>query len=716
MKKVILFLFLGCSFLQASIMAVETHPFLAEGKFTEWQTLSPAHIESDIRMAIAKAQGNVDTIAALPKKSLTFENVILALEHAGNTLDLAWERVSHLDNVCNSDELRAEYNKMLPEVVEFSSNIILNDALWERVKAYSESKAAKNLPAIDRRLLKETVDGFRDSGADLPREKRERLKQISLELSQKTQKFSENCLDSRNAWEKYVEDGAFLKGLPETTLAVLADDAKRHGRSGYRLSLDAPSYGPCMQYLDSDDLRRELFEASLAVGRAGEYNNATLVEEILKLRDERAQLIGYKTHADLTLKHRMAKNGEKALSFIEDLHGRTGRYFHRDVEELRQFIREYTGDESATLKPWNGTYYSEKLRQKKYGFEAELLRPYFKMEDAIGGLFELAHRLYGIKIFECKTFFSPEEGAQTPGDAISVWHGDVKFYDIFDGKGEYIGSFYADWYPRKSKRGGAWACGLVQGGDDANGRWQHPVGAICGNLTPSTESSPSLLTHGEVETIFHEFGHLLHCMFGEVKHKSLNGTNVAWDFVELPSQIMENFCWDRTSLDLFAKHHRTGEKIPDELFRGMLAARNHLSGMAMMRQLCFAKLDLELHHNYGAYKNCDIEEKLCDILQPYRVQFEEKIPTITLQFGHIFGGGYSAGYYSYKWAEVLDADVFTRFSDGGVLSSEIGQQFREKILSQGDSMDADVLYRNFMGRDPQLEPLLIRSGLYDDLR
>ncbi|MDR2435740.1 MAG: M3 family metallopeptidase [Puniceicoccales bacterium] len=694
-------------------MAVEKHPFLAEGSFANWQTLSPAHIESDVRMAIAEAQRNIDAIAAMPKKSLSFGNTILALEHASDLLDRAWDRISHLEGVRNSDELSAEYNKMLPEVVEFSSNIILNDALWERIKAYSESEAAQHLSDLDRRLLKDTVDSLRDGGADLPRKERERLKQISLELSQRTQKFFENCLGSRNAWEKYIDDAKLLEGLPETAMAILAADAKRHGRTGYRLSLDAPSYGPCMQFLDDDNLRRELFEASLTVGRTGKYDNGVLVEEILKLRDEQAKLLGHRTYADLVLKRRMAKNGKKALNFVEDLYARSEKYFHCDLEELGNFIREYAGNGEAKLRPWNMAYYAEKLRQKKYAFEAELLRPYFKMESVLAGLFEIAHRLYGIKIFECKTFFSEDENASTPSDAVSVWHEDVKFYDVFDETGAYLGSFYADWYPRKSKRGGAWANGLVDGERNLNGRWQNPVGAICGNLTPSTESMPSLLTHGEVETIFHEFGHLLHHMFGKVKYRSLNGMNVAWDFVELPSQIMENFCWDRASLDLFARHYQTGEKIPDEMFEKMLAARNYLSGVSMMGQLSHAKLDLELHYNYEAYRDGNIEKKLREVLKAYRVPFEDEVPTITLQFSHIFGGGYSAGYYSYKWSEVLDADAFTRFYKAGVLSEEIGHQFREKILSKGDSADADELFRSFMGRDPKLEPLLIRSGMCD---
>ncbi len=714
MNKITLFLFLACNCLHASNMTLNDHPFLVEEQFVNWQTLTYNHIENDITYALTEAQKNIDIIAQHDLNDLTFDNTILALEHATELLDRGWGRVSHLDSVCNSDELRAEYNKMLPVVVEFSSNIILNDDLWTRIKTFSESEAVKHLSTLQKRLLQETIDSFRDSGADLPIEQRNRLKQIALELSQKSQKFSENCLDSRNAWEKYITDETLLEGLPETVRNILADDAKQHGHDGYRLSFKAPCFRPCMQYLDNSELRKELYEASLSIGRAGKYDNTQLVEDILRLRDEEANILGHATFADLALKHRMAKNGENALKFIEKLHDKAVKFFQHDIDELQTFAKDYTHDQQTELQPWDCQYYSEKNRRQKFDFDAEQLRPYFKMEDVVSGLFELVHRLYGIKILECKTFFSQDPNAQTPSDMIAVWHPDVKFYNIFDENGTYIGSFYADWYPRQSKRNGAWANGLISGGNDKNDHWCCPIGTICGNLTPSTESAPSLLTHREVETIFHEFGHLMHHMFGKIKYPSLNGMNVAWDFVELPSQIMENFCWERVSLDLFAKHYLTGEKLPDDLFQKMTAVRKYLPGMAMMGQLCYAKLDLELHQNYAAYKDGDIESKLQKILRTYRIPFTVTVPTIMLEFSHIFAGGYAAGYYSYKWAEVLDADAFTKFSDAGVISSKIGHLFREKILSRGDSEDADILYRNFMGRDPSLEPLLIRSGMIDE--
>jgi oligopeptidase A len=618
-----------------------------------------------------------------------------------------------LDATCNSDELRAEHNKMLPRVVEFGANVLLNDDLWLRIKSFAETEEAKNLRGVDRKLLDDTLDGFRDSGADLPRDRRERLKEIRVEASQKMQKFSENVLDSMNAWEKYVDDVSQLKGLPEITVAVLEEDAREHGHGGYRLSLTPSSMSKCMQYLENEALREEIFRASLTVGRVDPYGNEKIVADILRLRDEKAKILGHGTYADLTLKRRMAKNGAAAMAFIENLHGRTAKFFGRDAEALKDFRSETFGGEKCPLKPWETAFLAEKLRVAKFNFDEEELRPYFKLENVITGLFTIANRLYGVKFIEQPTFFTTDEKAAVPAGKIPVWQEDVKYFRAFDGNGDYIGGLYMDIHPRQSKHAGGWMSGIRGGYEDDDGVWHHPLVTICTNLTPSTERTPSLLSHREVETLFHEFGHTLHHMFGKVKYESMNGSNVAWDFIELPSQIMENFCWERASLDLFAKHFETGEPMAEELFNKMIAARNHLSGLAMMGQLCQAKLDLELHQKYANYENCDIEAKLRGVLAPYRMELSEYVPTIALNFRHIFAGGYAAGYYSYKWAEVLDADAFSRFKKNGVLSRTVGDEFRQKILSKGDSEEADVLYRSFMGRDPDIEPLLVRSGLVD---
>jgi oligopeptidase A len=706
-------LFFVCNFLEAEQVKKNYHPFLVDDDPIKWHRLLPKYIESDISLAIELAQKNIDEIASLPLNKLTFKNTIVALEKATDPLDVAWGYVSHLDSTCNSDELRAEHNKMLPRVAEFSANILLNDALWLRIKTFAETEEAQNLRGIDRKLLDDTLDSFRDIGADLPRKQRERIKEINIEISQKAQKFTENVLDSRNAWERYVDDVEELKGLPSITVDVLREDAKVHGREGYRISLNPSTSGKCMQYLENEKLREEIFRASLTVGHDAPYSNQKLVEDILRLKDEKAKILGHKTYADYALKRRMAKNGSTALFFIENLHDRTRKFFVRDIDDLENFRSELRGIEKSRLVPWETSYMSEKLRQARFDFDEEQLRPYFRLENVIAGLFEVANRLYGIKFVEQPTFFTKNENDVPPGKAIPVWHEDVKYFKAFEENGGYIGGLYMDIHPRESKHAGGWMSDTKSGYLDENDTWHYPTATICTNLTPSTEDTPSLLSHREVETLFHEFGHTLHHLFGKVKYASMNGANTAWDFVELPSQIMENFCWERESLDIFAKHFETGKKIPEELFKKMIAARNHMSGSGMMGQLCFAKLDLELHQKYENYANADMENQLGQVLKTYRIPLSEYVPTITLSFKHIFGGGYSAGYYSYKWAEVLDADAFNKFKERGVLSREVGDEFREKILSKGDSAEADVLYHDFMGRDPDIEPLFIRSGLVD---
>jgi oligopeptidase A len=677
----------------------ELHPFLVDTKFVDWETLTPAYVESDVRLAISLSQSALDAIVSTPDENLTFENTIVALEHACRPVVRVWSRICHLDRVLNSPELRVPYHKRLPEVSLFQSSIYLNDSLWHKVRTFSESPESALLAAIDRRLLKSRIDDFLENGAELAGDDRIRFKNISVELSQKGQNFYENCLDSRNAWERYVEDAAELAGLPASVLERLAAAAQQRNRTGFRLSLDPSLYQPCMDFLDSEALRKELFEGFLTVGRSRNHNNSQNVRDIIALRHEAAKLLGFATHADQVLKRRMAKNGSAALRFVEDLHNRSARYFQKDVQRLRKFAAQ----RNATLAPWNVAYFLRCLKQTEYDFNPELLRPYFPTDAVLAGLFDLANKLFGITVSPCRTFASEDM-------PLPVWHPDVRVYDLFDESGPYIGSFYMDLYPRDSKKGGAWMDPIVSGGQAPDGSWTSPLAIIVASLTPATDSRPSLLTLSEVSTIFHEFGHSLHNNLGRVKWPSLNGVNVVWDFVELPSQLMENFCHSRESIDLFARHFETGEKIPTDLWAAFQKSRTALSGVLMMRQLFLAKLDLELHQNYNTYADGDIDAKLEEILRPYAIDYGFTIPTDTLRFEHIFGGGYNAAYYSYKWAEVLDADAFTRFVEGGVVSPEIGNRFRETVLAKGDSEDAAQLYKDFMGRDPDLTALLVRSG------
>ncbi len=705
-------------------MSHTAHPFLANEFHIRWSRLVPGAVEPDIRAALSRAQEHIDHLTApFDVSELTFDNTLLALELATEELSMAWGLVGHLDSVRNSEDLRAAQNAMLPEVTQFYSRIPLNTALWNRIKAYSQSDEAQALTGVRKRFLEETVKDFISSGADLPEDKKARLEEVQSELARITQKFSENVLDSTNAWELVLEDDSRLAGLPETSLAVLRSEAAAKGLGSedapvYRITLKAPVYFPVLEYAEDAGLREEVWRGSITVGRGGDYDNTELIWEILGLRHEQAGILGKAHFADQVLEERMAGNGEAALEFIESLAERTQPYFARDIAELESFRRRHEPDWAGKFEPWDVAYWAEKLRKENYAFDEEELRPYFAIGNVIEGMFRLTERIFGFRIVETGTTFA-KEGETPDGDGVEVWHPDVKYYELRDAEsGEHLGSFYADWHPREEKRGGAWMNYLRTGAPAIEGRPREPhLGLICGNLTPSSKDRPALLTHREVETIFHEFGHLLHHLLGEVGIKSLNGVKVVWDFVELPSQIMENFCWSRVSLDFFAKHYETGEPIPEPLFQKMIGARNFQSAMVMMRQLAFGKMDLDLHiKHHQKPEDGDLDQLVRDILEGYTMPLATHPPTMARRFTHLFASatGYAAGYYSYKWAEVLDADAFTRFAGAGVISPAIGREFREKILSRGNSVEAAELFRDFMGRDPELNALLERSGLAAD--
>lgn len=703
-------------------MSEASHPFLSKEFHVRWSRLVPEAIEEDIRLALTRAQQNIDSLGQTSDSEiLTFENTLLALESATEELSTAWGLIAHLDSVRNSEELRGVRNKLIPEVTQFFSQIPLNSALWKRIKTYADTAEAKNLEGLRKRFLEETMKDFIQSGAELPDDKKARLEEVQSELALVTQKFSENVLDSTNAWELVLHDDSRLAGLPESALAVLRAEAVAKGLSQdsgepvYRITLKAPVYVPVLEYAEAEDLREEVWRASTTIGRGSEFDNTENIWKTLALRQERAELLGKANFADLVLEDRMAKNGETAEQFVGKLADLTQPYFARDIEELTAFRKASDPDWNGLFQPWDVAYWSEKLRKSSYDFDEEELRPYFSIDPVIQGMFRLSEEIFGFRVTERATAFATP-GENIISDAIEVWHPDVRFYDLHDAdSGEHLGSFYADWHPREDKRGGAWMNYLITGLPPHEGHPREPhLGLICGNLTPSSPDRPALLTHREVETIFHEFGHLLHHLLGQVEIKSLNGIHVVWDFVELPSQIMENFCWARVSLDRFAKHYQTGETIPEPLFQKMLAARNFQSGMAQMRQLAFGKIDLDLHiHHQRKPVDGDLDSLARQILQGYVMPLAVDPPTMVRRFTHLFADatGYAAGYYSYKWAEVLDADAFTRFHDAGVVSAKVGREFRKAILSRGNSADAAELFRDFMGRDPELKALLVRNGM-----
>jgi len=686
-----------------------SHPFFAEDYHIRWSTLTPNHVEADIDQALKHAESALDAIRQLGDSELTYENTFAALEVASEDLDRAWGRLNHLDSVDSNDPQREALNAVLAKVSSFYSSIPLDDAIWAKLKAYSESSSAATLDATRARFVEETCASFIQSGAELPVDKKSRIAEVQARLSEITQKFSEHVLDSTNAWELIIDDPARLAGLPESAVAAALANAqsKELGTDDdprWRITLQYPSMGPVMEYADDDDLRKEVWEAGGTVGCGADYDNTDLIWKILELRHEKAELLGFKDFADLTLERRMARDGETAMKFTEDLHTRIAERFQQEMESLKEWKAEQTGTAPTLMQPWETTYWAEKRRKAEYNFDDEALRPYFPLPEVMSGMFSIVSKLYDIRIEERET-----------GEKIETWHPECRFYDLFDNKTkELLGSFYADWHPRESKRGGAWMNSFETGLPpiDESPREPH-LGLMVGNMTKPIGDNPALMTHREVETIFHEFGHLLHHLLGNVTVKSLAGTNVAWDFVELPSQIMENFCWARGSLDNFARHYQTGEPIPEELFQKMRAARNYMSATGFMRQLALGKLDLDLHMKYEQFKGRDLDEVDREILADYRVPMATEGPTMARRFSHLFTSptGYAAGYYSYKWAEVLDADAFTRFEKEGILNPETGLAFRECILSKGNALPADQLYRNFMGRDPDQTALLERAGL-----
>lgn len=694
------------------------HPFLSPEFLPKWSAFTAEAIEPAIRHALAEAKENIDQIASQNPAEATYASSFLALEDATESLSRGWGRLQHLDSVSDNPAQREAINKLLPDVTDFYSSLSLNPLLFKVLSMVSKSDEAKSLTPIQQRHIRETLADFIESGAALPDAEKNRIAVIESELSKITKKYSENVLDATNAWELVITDEAKLDGLPDSAKASAAANAQTKGieAPAWRFTLQAPSMSPIMQHAHDDQLRKTVWQASSLVGSEAPYDNSELVWKILELRKEKAEILGHKNFADLTLQRRMARNGETALSFVESIHAKIHTAFLADAKQLSEYKATKTSTTPETFEPWEFSYWAERQRNEHFNIDDEDLRPYFPVNKVMEGMFSIATKIFGITITQGDTVDLDSVKNQkssiinrqsTP--SVDTWHPEVTFYEIRDSKSnKHLGSFYADWHPRETKRGGAWMNSLHTG--ELN---EPHLGLIIGNMSPPVGDTPALLTHHEVETIFHEFGHLLHGMLSHVPVKSLSGTNVAWDFVELPSQIMENFCWERESLDLFARHHITGEPIPEDLFEKMVAAKNYMSATVFMRQLALGKIDLELHLHPDKYLGRDLAEVDREILTKYRASFKTQAPSMVLRFNHLFSSptGYAAGYYSYKWAEVLDADAFTRFKKEGILNPETGMSFREHILSKGNSASPEVLYENFMSRPADPEALLVRAGL-----
>jgi len=679
------------------VASTDTNPLLSVQFRVPFDRIRAADVEPAVSVLLRDARSRLEALSAA-EGDRTFDNTMRALDLLTEPLDYAMGVVRHLESVATYPELRATFNAVQPQVSAFYTGIPLHQGLWKGIKSYGASEDASALSGARRRYLRKTMDAFRRHGADLPPSGKKRLEELDVELTQITTKFSQNVLDSTNAFELVLTNEAELAGLPPMAAASARQSAERKGKEGWRFTLQGPDYIAVMTYLDNVAIRRRMYEAYAVRATEPERDNRALVGRILELRSEKARLLGFRNFADLVLEDRMAHTGDRALGFLEDLKLKTADRFRRENLELLQFRRSIEGPDAPELEPWDVAYYAEKQRAALYDFDEEALRPYFSLDRVVDGLFDLVNRLYGIRV------------TQEPG--VPVWDEQVRYYNIHDENGVFLGGFYADWYPREDKRPGAWMDSIITGGPN-QAQFDPHLGLICGNLTPPVGDAPALLTHREVETIFHEFGHLLHHMLSRVEIRSMAGTNVAWDFVELPSQIMENWCWERPALDLFARHYQTGEPIPEDLFQKMKRARTFRAANAQMRQLGFGFVDLLLHIRYSPERDGDPVAYTKAIVQEFSPAPLPPQHAMIAAFTHLFGSpvGYGAGYYSYKWAEVLDADAFTRFHEEGIFSREVGAAFREHILSKGDSEDPAELYRRFMGREPDPNALLVRSGL-----
>jgi len=672
------------------------NPLLHFEELPPFAHIRPEHIEPAIDYLLAE---NRRRIAALLDEDAdpTWENAIEPLEEWDDELERVWSPVSHMNSVVNSDALRAAYNACLPKLSEYGTEMGQNERLYQVYKRLADSEQPLN--ATQRKVLENALRDFHLSGVDLSPEKKARYKEISQQLSQLTSRFSENLLDCTNAWQKHIQDETQLAGLPPSALELAGQTAQQRDLSGWLLTLDYPSYFPVMTYADDRELRREVYEAyNTRASDQGphdrKYDNSALMEEILALRHEVAQLLGFANYAERSLVTKMAPSTDEVMHFLHDLARRSHPQAERELAELRAFAAALGHDD---LQPWDVPYYSEKLRQQRYSISQEEVKPYFPETRVIPGMFEVVGRLYQVSFHEV--------------EGVEAWHPDVKFYEIRDADGHEVAQFYFDLYARPNKRGGAWM-GTCQSRMVTAERCQLPVAYMTCNFTPPVGDKPALLTHDEVETLFHEFGHGLHHMLTRVDYPAVSGINgVAWDAVELPSQFMENFCWQREALDLFSGHYETGEPIPPEMFERMLSAKNFQSAMMMVRQLEFSMFDFRIHREYDPARGGRVYEILDEVRDEVAVLRPPAWNRFPHGFSHIFAGGYAAGYYSYKWAEVLSADAFSLFEERGVFDPETGQAFLHNILERGGAQDAADLFRAFRGRDPEIDALLRHSGI-----
>ena len=651
------------------------------------------HFEPAVLVGMEEQNREIEEIINNPETP-TFTNTIVALERSGKTLDRITTVFGNLLSAETNDEMQAIAERIMPQLTEHSNNISLNEKLFSRIKSVYESKEKESLNQEESMLLNKTYDGFIRSGANLSDEHKERLRKLSSELSVLTLKFSQNNLKEKNNYELPLTLEQ-LEGLPDSALVAYAQTAKDKGKEDYIVTLEAPSFIPFMKYCKNRELREQLYRAyNTQCTHDNEYNNLDIVKRLVNLRLELAQLLGFETAADYVLTKRMAANSNNVYQLLNQLLEAYTPTAQKEVAEVQTLAKELEGEEFQ-LMPWDWAYYSRILKEKKFNIDEEILRPYFELNKVIEGVFGLATRLYGITFQENKD--------------IPVYHTDVKAYEVYDKDNSFLAVLYTDFHPRASKRSGAWMTNYKEQWIDEKGN-SRPHVSVTMNFTKPSAEKPALLTFGEVTTFLHEFGHALHGMFANTTYQSMSGTNVYWDFVELPSQIMENFAIEKEFLNTFAKHYQTGESIPSELIQRLVDASNFNVAYACLRQLSFGLLDMAWYTRTTPFDG-DVRTYEKEAWKKAQVLPDIEDTCMTVQFSHIMAGGYSAGYYSYKWAEVLDADAFSLFKEKGIFNEETANSFRENVLSKGGTEHPMVLYRNFRGKEPNIDALLERNGI-----
>jgi oligopeptidase A len=676
-----------------------SNPLLELRGLPPFSEIRPEHVEPAIDELLAQSRARVSELLEQNTR-YTWDNLVDPLEAMDDRISRAWSPVSHMNSVVNTEELRAAYTACLPKLSEYSTEMGQHEGLYGAFRQIADSPDYPGFDTAQKKIIDNALRDFRLSGIELDQAARDRYKDIMQALSQLTSKFSDNVLDATNAWHKQVTEVSLLTGLPETAVSLARQTAKQRGLDGYVFTLEFPSYYPVMTYADSHALREELYTAYVTRAsdqgpNAGRWNNAALMEQIVGLRHEAARLLGFDNYAERSLATKMAESTDQVINFLNDLAECSKAGAQQELEEVHVYAREHHGMD--TLQAWDIGYYSEKLRQDKYAISQEELKPYFPEPRVVQGLFSIVERLYGLSIDSVS--------------GVDTWHPDVRFYRIHDAEGRLRGEFYLDLFARPHKRGGAWMDECISRRRAQDGL-QNPVAYLTCNFTPPIGDDPALFTHDEVITLFHEFGHGLHHMLTQVDYAGVSGiSGVPWDAVELPSQFMENWCWEREALDLFARHYRSGAAIPEELFQRMRKARNFQSAMQMVRQLEFAFFDFRLHREYDSAKVAHIHDLLEEVRRHVAVIQPPAFNRFENGFTHIFSGGYAAGYYSYKWAEVLSADAFSAFEETGIFNRDTGKKFLSSILEQGGSREPLELFVEFRGREPTIDALLRHSGL-----